>query len=455
MIKNIQQILNEREKHRCRTESGVFLCYSSNMKFCHFKQKGFVAVEMGRWVALWWISISELFALSLWFSATAIVPELKQVWHLSTAMEAWVTSSVQIGFIAGALFSSYFGISDRYDTRKIFSLAALGGAILNGFLIFTDNALAAISLRFLTGVMLTGIYPTAVKLLSQWFPNRRGMAIGILIAALSLGSSLPHFVVLFISSVNWRLVIVTSSILAFLASLIMKRILVDAPASSNRNSVSFRMLKKVISNKPVMLANYGYFGHMWELYAMWTWLPAFLTASCLKSSPTVSPLLGALFSFISIGVAGAFGCVIGGYYSDKIGRSRLTIIAMSVSAFCSLLIGFTFGHSIWLTFILALIWGMSIIADSAQFSAVVTEFAEVEYVGTALTFQMSIGFLITIFSINMIPLLETTMGWEWVFTLLSIGPILGTIAMSRLKYFEVRKEKTSAIWDYSMNDSNS
>lgn len=396
---------------------------------------------MDRWVALGWISISELFALSLWFSASAIVPELGKVWGLSSAMEAWVTSSVQIGFIAGALVSSYFGISDRYDTRKIFSIAAFCGAILNGMIIFTDNAFVAITLRLLTGVTLAGIYPTAVKLLSQWFPIRRGMAIGILIAALSLGSSLPHFVVLFFSSVNWRFVIVTSSILAFISSLIMKGILVDAPTSSKGNAVSFRMLKKVIANKPVMLANYGYFGHMWELYAMWTWLPAFLTASCLKYSPTSNPLLGGLFSFICIGVAGALGCVIGGYYSDKIGRSRLTIIAMSVSAFCSLIIGFTFGHSLWLTFMLSLIWGMSIIADSAQFSAVVTEFAEVDYVGTALTFQMSIGFLITIFSINLIPLLEKEIGWEWVFSLLSIGPILGTISMFRLKHFEVREEK--------------
>lgn len=396
-------------------------------------------MKTNRWLALFWISISVLFALSLWFSASAIVPELKMVWNLNSIMEAWVTASVQIGFIVGTLFSAYFSIPDRYNSRNIFSISALLGSIFNLTLIFIDQAFLGIVLRFFTGVALAGVYPTAVKLISQWFSNKRGIAIGILIGALSLGSALPHFVVMFFSSVNWKIVIIVSSILTLIAAIIMNWILVDAPTTAKRNPVSFRLIKKVVKNKPVMLANYGYFGHMWELYAMWTWLPFFLTASFMKNSPQIDPFFSALVSFLSIGVAGAVGCIVGGYVSDKIGRSNLTIIAMAVSAVSSILIGFTFGLSIWITLVISLIWGVSVIADSAQFSAAVTEFSESEYVGTAVTFQMSVGFLITIFSINLIPFLQEHIGWEWVFAVLSIGPILGIISMIKLKPYEVGK----------------
>ena len=396
-------------------------------------------MKANRWHVLFWISVSELFALSMWFSASAILPELKVVWHLNSMLEAWVTASVQIGFILGALISSFLGVPDRLNARKIFAIAALLGAVLNGLVVLVDNALLGITLRLLTGITLAGVYPTAVKLLSQWFPNKRGIAIGVLIAALTLGSALPHFIMVFFSTVDWKLVILISSALALISSLIMNWVLVDASTSFNRSPVSFQMLKRVFSNKPVMLANYGYFGHQWELYAMWTWLPAFLNASLTKYAPQISPWLSEFLSFVSIGVAGAIGCIAGGYYADKVGRSRLTVIAMSASALCAILIGFTYGQAIWITFILSSVWGVSVIADSAQFSAAVTEFSESEYVGTALTFQMSIGFLITIFSINLIPILQRYLGWEWVFSLLSIGPILGIIAMLKLKYFETER----------------
>lgn len=390
----------------------------------------------GSWRALLWIGLAELCALSLWFSASVIAPELIIIWNLKANAEAWLSASVPIGFVIGAFFSSYFGIADRYNPRIVFAISALLGAILNGLLILAEHALFGILLRILTGITLAGVYPIAVKILSQWFPKKRGLAIGILIAALTLGSSLPHFVVMFFSSLNWRVVIICSSVLALIAAFIVYWILEDAPVTSNKLPFSFKLIKKVVTNKPVMLANYGYFGHMWELYAMWTWLPAFLTASFLSYSPGLSHWFIALSSFISIGIAGGIGCVVGGLISDKIGRSNLTIISMIISATCSILIGFTFGQFIWLTLILSIIWGMSVISDSAQFSAAVSEVAEVEYVGTALTFQMCIGFLITIFSINLIPVFQRLFGWEWVFIILAIGPILGIISMIKYKHHE-------------------
>ncbi|MHC0038400.1 MFS transporter [Pseudoneobacillus sp. C159] len=388
---------------------------------------------INRWSALIWISLAELFGLSLWFSASAILPELTEAWDLNQASSAWVTSAVQIGFIVGALGSSFLGLPDRYNSRKIFAISALLGALLNGVLFFVSEAWLGIMMRFLTGVTLAGVYPTAVKLISMLYPNQRGMAIGVLIAALTLGSAFPHFLVSLLGGFNWRGVIMASSVLSLFSAGIMYWFVHDCSIVSKKSKVNIRLIRKVIQNRKVMLANYGYFGHMWELYAMWTWLPAFLTGIFKNDYPQQVGWYSALASFIIIGIAGAIGCIAGGALGEKIGKERLTIVAMIISAGCAIFVGFASAISLWLTLIVALIWGLSVIADSAQFSALVTEHSEDDYVGTALTFQMAIGFIITVVSINLLPVIQNYIGWERVFIFLSIGPILGVISMLKLQ----------------------
>jgi sugar phosphate permease len=409
-------------------------------------------MKENKWVALALIGVSVFFSLSLWFSTSVIEPELKTRWSLTPFMESSLSVAIPIGFVIGSFASSLLGLADRFNTRKFFAISALSGALLNGFLIFVEQGYLGILIRILTGISLAGVYPPAVQLISNWFPRKRGIATGILIAALTLGTSFPHFITLFISSLDGRWVLLTCSILAIIAAIIMNYIVSDAPNNISKTSFSLGVLKEVLGNRPVMLANYGYFGHMWELYGMWTWLPAFLTSSFLVYSPSTTPFMSTLLSFGAIGVAGGIGCIIGGFFSDKIGRSNLTIIAMTISALCAIFIGLTFGHYFWLTIILALVWGAFIIADSAQFSAAVADFSEDHYVGTALTFQMCIGYLVTIFSINIIPLFQKLVGWEWVFIPLSIGPIFGIMAMIRLRVYETNKYKVSNLANIDQNE---
>ncbi|TSI11748.1 MFS transporter [Lysinibacillus sp. BW-2-10] len=390
---------------------------------------------MRYWRLLLFISVAELFAMSLWFSASAVIESLVRYWDLTVWQSSSMTVAVQIGFIIGAFGSSLLGLQDRYSSRKIFIWAGLFGAGINLLLIITSSANIAILLRLLTGIALAGIYPTAVKLISTAYEKQRGFAIGVSIAALTVGSAMPHLIRFFFQQIEWQIVIISSSILALFASLIMLFFVSEPRKIAHTTEVSFKIFKEVISNKPVMLANYGYFGHMWELYAMWTWMPLFLGVAITKSHSSMSLAMSSILAFFIIGIAGGVGSIIGGYVAERIGKTKLTIYAMAISATCAILIGLTLQRSIWLTVLLALIWGASVIADSGQFSAIITEFAQDHTVGTALAFQMAVGYVITIISINLITELEKLIGWQFVFTSLAIGPILGMIAMVRLQKY--------------------
>jgi len=389
--------------------------------------------NMSRSSALGLIAAAELLVLSVWFSASAVAPTLAVDWKLTAGEVSALTSSVQFGFVLGALASSVAALPDRFSPRRVFTLASIAAATLTAAFAMQHDVATGIALRFLTGVALAGVYPVAVKILAEWFPTRRGVAVGILIAALTLGSALPHLFVSF-AVVSWQYVMYISAALACVGAALVAFVLVDAPDRGVGAGVPITLgaLREASFDRPVMLANAGYVGHMWELYAMWTWFPTFLAHTAIGKASSASWLVPSI-SFGVIGVAGAVGCTLAGHYADRFGRTTITSVAMAVSGTCCVVIGATYDAWPLATVVVGVVWGMSVVADSAQFSAAVTELAEPRLVGTALTFQMAAGFLVTVASINLVSYVATHVGWHWAFAVLAPGPFIGIVAMQVLR----------------------
>lgn len=383
-----------------------------------------------RWRALVLLSIAELLGMSLWFSASAVVPALKLEWHLDDTTAGWLTIAVQLGFVAGTLVSALLNLPDIITTRKLFAISAFAGALANAaFGLFADNASSAIGLRFLTGLFLAGVYPPGMKIMATWFRAQRGMALGVLVGALTLGKASPYLVNAFGSS-SWRHNVLIVSLLSVLGGFIVLFFVSDGPHALPAARFDWKQAARVFSNRGVRLANLGYLGHMWELYGMWTWVPVMLRASMTIRGD--SPVLAEVGSFLVIG-SGASGCVIAGLLADRVGRTVVTSWAMAISGTCCVVIGFRFGGSPWLLLLVALIWGASVVADSAQFSACVTELGDARYVGTALTIQMCLGFLLTTISIEIIPRMVKLVDWRYAFIILAPGPLFGVLAMLKLR----------------------
>jgi MFS family permease len=376
------------------------------------------------------LAAAELLGMSLWFSGSAVVPALTKEWHLSAGAAGWLTLAVQLGFVAGTLLSALFNLPDIISPRHLFALTALGGAIVNGvFGWWAHDASLAIVLRFLTGMFLAGVYPPAMKILATWFKHGRGLALGVLVGALTLGKATPYLIN-GIGSPNWRNNILFVSLLAVIGGLIVLCFVDDGPFALPAAKFDLSQARKVFRNRGVRLANFGYLGHMWELYAMWTWIPFMIRASLAARKS--DPALAEVGSFIVIG-CGALGCVVAGLVADRIGRTIVTSAAMALSGSCCLFIGLLFGANPILLLILAAIWGASVVADSAQFSACVTELGDPQYIGTALTIQTCLGFLLTTISIELIPRVEALLGWRYAFAILAPGPLFGVISMLRLR----------------------
>ena len=395
---------------------------------------GVIAEERLRTRQLLLICAVEVLAMGLWFSASSVVPQLSDEWHLSDAGATWLTTSVQLGFVAGALTSAILNLPDRMPlTRLIGASALLAGAANAAVAVFAHGLALAIPLRFLTGVALAGVYPPGIKLMATWFRAGRGFAVGALVGALALGSGTPHLVNA-LPALDWQAVLSVASVLAVVGAGLAVATLHEGPYAAAAAPFAPGYVRRLFGDRSQRLVCFGYFGHMWELYAMWTWVPAYAAASFAAAGDgDPSRTSVELAAFAAVGVAGLAGCILGGLVADVRGRAAVTIWAMGVSGTCCVLAAAVYGLAPAVVVILMLVWGMAVVADSAQFSTALTEVADPEYVGTAVTAQTAIGFAITVVSIRLLPGVRDAVGWRYAFLFLAVGPALGIVAMARVR----------------------
>lgn len=383
------------------------------------------------------IAVAEVAVLGLWFSATAAVPDLAARHGLSGWQLSLFTSSVQLGFAVGSLVSTFLGLADRIEPRRLFAAAAVAGATANGAILLLDPASALVPcLRFLTGAALAGVYPVGMKLAASWAGvggrQDMGLLVGLLVGSLCLGSASPHLFNAF-GGGEWR----TTLILATLAALGAAAIVLFAevgPRFATGAAFKRELIRRAWDDKPIRLAILGYLGHMWELYAVWAWVGSFLAVAFAAGLVDAQPkAAAALATFMMVG-AGAIGSLAAGALADRLGRTAITSACMVISAACCLGIGLLLDGPLWLLLAALVVWGVTIAADSAQFSTAVAELSEPGIVGTMLTLQTALGFLLTLVTIHLMPAFVAQLGWRWAFAPLALGPLLGVWAMLRLRF---------------------
>ena len=376
------------------------------------------------------VCLAEFLGMTLWFSATAVTPLLVREFHITSSETPWLTMAVQAGFVAGTLISALMNLADLLNPRVLMFLGSAAGAAANAAVLIAAGPLTVIALRFVTGAALALVYPPAMKIAAGWFRDGRGFALGLLIGALTLGKAFPHLLTTLFGD-DWREPMLMVSGLAIIGGVAVVLFVRDGPFVAPTAPFDPHAIGKIIGSRGARLATFGYLGHMWELYAMWTWIAVFATASLAQSGIADSAAAGEIAAFLAI-ASGAAGCSLAGYVADRVGKARVAMWAMIASAICSALTVAVFGRAPAALYVLVVVWGFAVVADSAQFSALVTDFAPPDHIGTALTLQTCLGFLLTMVTIEFLPRVAEMTSWRWASLLLVPGPIAGAWAMTKL-----------------------
>jgi len=380
-----------------------------------------------------WLSLAMFFGLTLWFSATAANGPIVAEFHLTPGETAWLTMAVQGGFVIGTLISAVLNLPDVLNARRLFNVGCLAGALANAALAVAPGPRTLIALRLATGAALAGVYPTGMKVAAGWFNERRGMALGVLIGALTIGSAFPHLLAAASTTVPWRVLMLIASFLAILGGGLIMAFVGDGPFVARSSRFDPAAVARVFADRHTRLATLGYLGHMWELYAMWTWIAAFAAAAIGGDAPDAvsASVLGSAVAFVTI-ASGAIGSAAAGLFADRAGKARIAAWAMMVSGTCCAAAGFIYRAPTAVLVLFAIVWGVAVIADSGQLSALVAQYSPRDHVGTALTVQTCAGFLLTMISIRLLPVIALAFGWQWVFLCLAPGPFLGVLALRGL-----------------------
>lgn len=374
------------------------------------------------------IVLAQFGGTSLWFAGNAIITDLQQVLHLQLDVTGDIVAAVQFGFIIGTLLFAFLSIADRFSPSKIFLLSALLGSLFNLFVyFFATDLMSLLFFRFATGFCLAGIYPVGMKIAADWYAEKLGKALGYLVGALVLGTAFPHLLKSIGQSLPWEVVLWVTSGMAILGGLLIYCFVPDGPHRKAGVKFEWNAISKIFAFPKFRAAAFGYFGHMWELYAFWTFVP-FILITYNDLNQTDLPVSLLSFAIIAIGT---LSCIIGGYISLRKGSAKVAFDMLLISGLCCLFSPFLFMISPVLFIIVLLIWGFTVVGDSPQFSTIIAKTAPHLYIGTALTIVNCIGFALTIVSIQVLAYILEMVDVSSAFLVLLIGPLIGLLSFRK------------------------